>query len=430
MQSGLIFLYPKPALCNSFYLYALSLMFYAFLKVGEKFCTEDEINGEIWPNTPDGDTVINRTCPDEHSNYSSIGIRLDFPKDQNTSAKAYCVFWNTTVRDWSDAGCVFKTSANQHVHCECNHLTSFSVLMAKTAVSDGVLDIISNVGLGVSVCSLLTFLIIECLVWSAVVKSNLSHFRHTALVNIAMFRLLADCSFLASTSPKILSDSWCLIFTICKHLFYLAMFSWMLCMSVMLVHQLIFVFSPLRKRVFMFFSSIIGYVCPILIVGCSYVYSKYTNKPYYDRSTCWLVYEKLLEGSTHAFLLPVATIMLTNLFSMMVVIVTLIKSSVPDGSNAHDIETAKSILKVVVFLTPVFGITWIIGFVQLILEDDNMLTISIQVYSIHFSDQFGFDILAKKVLFLVIRVFVFVCLSVGRIRQKLWNGFLQNLVGT
>lgn len=339
----------------------------------------DKLRNNFGQTMPTG-LLISATI--EHSNYSSIGIRLDFPKDQNTSAKAYCVFWNTTVRDWSDAGCVFKTSANQHVHCECNHLTSFSVLMAKTAISDGVLDIISNVGLGVSVCSLLTFLIIECLVWSAVVKSNLSHFRHTALVNIAMFRLLADCSFLASTSPKILSDSWCLIFTICKHLFYLAMFSWMLCMSVMLVHQLIFVFSPLRKRVFMFFSSIIGYVCPILIVGCSYVYSKYTNKPYYDRSTCWLVYEKLLEGSTHAFLLPVATIMLTNLFSMMVVIVTLIKSSVPDGSNAHDIETAKSILKVVVFLTPVFGITWIIGFVQLILEDDNMLTIAYYSFTI------------------------------------------------
>lgn len=318
----------------------------------------------------------------EHRNHSLTGIRLDFPKDQNSSAKSYCVFWNTTVRDWSDAGCVFKTSASQHVHCECNHLTSFSVLMAKTAINDNVLDIISNVGLGVSICSLLIFLIIECLVWSAVVKSNLSHLRHTALVNIATFRLLADCSFLASTSPKILSDSWCLVLTICKHLFYLAMFSWMLCMSVMLVHQLIFVFSPLRKRVFMFFSSIIGYVCPILIVGCSYVYSKYTDKPYYDRSTCWLVYEKLLEGSMHAFLLPVATIVMTNLFSMMVVIVTLIKSSVPDGSNAREMETAKSILKVVLFLTPVFGITWIIGFVQFILEDDVMLTIAHYCFTI------------------------------------------------
>lgn len=256
----------------------------------------------------------------------------------------------------------------------CNHLTSFSVLMAKGDVSTDVLDIITNVGLGVSICSLLIFLIIESLVWSAVVKTNLSHFRHTAIVNISIFRLLADCSFLASSNPEKISDTWCLVLTVCKHLFYLAMFSWMLCLSVMLVHQLIFVFSPLRKRVFMFFSSIIGYVCPILIVGSSYVYCKYTDKPYYDKKKgCWLVYEKLLEGSIHAFLLPVGTVILTNLFSMVVVIFTLMKSSAPEGSKTDDKETVKSILKVVVFLTPVFGVTWIIGFAQLLLDDTNSM---------------------------------------------------------
>lgn len=34
-----------------------------FLQAGEKFCSMDEINGEIWPKCPDGNTVINRTCP-------------------------------------------------------------------------------------------------------------------------------------------------------------------------------------------------------------------------------------------------------------------------------------------------------------------------------------------------------------------------------
>nr|XP_046228186.1 adhesion G protein-coupled receptor F4 [Scatophagus argus] len=313
----------------------------------------------------------------ENSNDSSLEIRLDFPSDRLNPTKPFCVFWNTTERDWSDAGCIVKISDVNHTLCECNHLTSFSVLMAKSDISTDVLDMITHVGLGVSICSLLIFLIIESLVWSAVVKTNLSHFRHTALVNIATFLLLADCSFLASTSPESLSNNWCLILTICKHLFFLATFSWMLCMSVMLVHQLIFVFSPLRKRVFMFFSSIVGYVCPILIVGSSYVYCKYTNKSYYDSKTCWLVFERLLEGSIHAFLLPVGTVILTNLFSMVVVLVTLMKSSVPDGSKAGDKETAKSILKVVVFLTPVFGVTWIIGFALLILEDDSpMLTVA------------------------------------------------------
>uniref|UniRef100_A0AAQ6IGL8 G-protein coupled receptors family 2 profile 2 domain-containing protein n=1 Tax=Anabas testudineus TaxID=64144 RepID=A0AAQ6IGL8_ANATE len=149
------------------------------------------------------------------------------------------------------------------------------------------------------------------------------------------------------------------------------MFCWMLCLSVMLVHQLIFVFSPLRKRVFIVFSSFVGYVCPVLIVGSSYLYAYYTNSPYYDKETCWLVFERLMVGSMHAFLLPVGTVIFTNIICILVVIVKLVKSSVLHISNTENKDTAKSILKVVVVLTPVFGVTWIIGFFELMLSPDH-----------------------------------------------------------
>ncbi|XP_034755690.1 adhesion G-protein coupled receptor F1 [Etheostoma cragini] len=315
--------------------------------------------------------LISTTLQD--NNDLSIGIRLEFPQQLlNPKYKPLCVFWDTTDSKWSSVGCTANSSDENRIVCECNHLTSFSVLMSKSSVSDKILDMITNVGIGVSICSLLIFLIIESLVWSAVVKTNLSHFRHTAIVNIAVFLLLGDCSFLANIILKNVDENWCLFLTVCKHLFFLAMFSWMLCMSVMLVHQLIFVFSPLRKRVFMFLSSIVGYVCPMLIVGCSYVYCKYTKKPYYSKDSCWLVYESLLVGSIHAFILPIGTVILTNLFSMVVVMLTLLKSSAPEGSKANDRETAKSILKVVVFLTPVFGVTWVFGFGLLLLENNTI----------------------------------------------------------
>ncbi|XP_026197522.1 adhesion G-protein coupled receptor F3-like isoform X2 [Anabas testudineus] len=307
----------------------------------------------------------------EDNNDPSVKIRLEFPNDHLNNTKALCVFWNTTAGNWSDVGCtVMNTSDENHAVCECTHLTSFSMLMSKGEVpaSSKVLDIITNVGLGVSICCLLIFLIIESLVWSAVVKTNLLHFRHTAMVNIAVFLLLADVSILASTSPDILSETWCLVLTICKHLFYLAMFCWMLCLSVMLVHQLIFVFSPLRKKVFMIFSSFVGYVCPVLIVGSSYLHAYYKKRDYYHKETCWLVYERVMEGSIHAFLLPVGTVILTNLIFMGIVIATLVKSPVPNGNKTVNEETAKNILKVVAILTPVFGVTWIFGFIQLVLD--------------------------------------------------------------
>ncbi|XP_034436688.1 adhesion G protein-coupled receptor F4-like [Hippoglossus hippoglossus] len=308
-------------------------------------------------------TIENSSFPTE--------ITMDFPIKQLNHTQPHCVFWDTNKTDWSETGCKVQPSDANHTRCNCTHLTSFAVLMSKTDTSDVNLDTITYVGLAVSICSLLIFLIIEALVWSVVVKTNLSYFRHTALVNIAVFLLLADCSFLGSISPEKLSPLLCLILTICKHVFYLATFSWMLCMSVMLIHRLIFVFSPLRKKVFMFLSSIVGYACPVLIVALSYVYCKYNKKRYYEEKTCWLVFEGSLEGSIYAFLLPVGTVIFTNLFSMAVVIFTLLKSSAPDSSRSDEKETAKSIIKVVVFLTPVFGVTWGIGFLLLIFEQDH-----------------------------------------------------------
>ncbi|CAN9507581.1 unnamed protein product [Ophioblennius macclurei] len=331
-----------------------------------------------YPNTEKTDLLLSATLGrtrDENGTMerrsSFVEIHMQFPLETGEKKKPICVFWNITTKSWSDEGCVLRSRGANSSSCHCNHLTSFSVLMAKGDISTAELDIITSIGLGVSLCCLLIFLLIEMLVWSAVVKTNLSHFRHTAIVNIATFRLLADCSFLASSSPETLSDGFCLAFTVAKHLFYTAMFCWMLCLSVMLVHQLIFVFSPLRKRVFMLLSSIIGYLVPIVIVGSSYVYYRYTYKPYYDTKTCWLNFERLLEGSIHAFLIPVGFVLLINIFSMVVVIVTLVKTQKPDSGKADDKETAKGIIKVLVVLAPVFGVTWVIGFFLLILDHDN-----------------------------------------------------------
>ncbi|XP_046877386.1 adhesion G-protein coupled receptor F2 [Hypomesus transpacificus] len=304
---------------------------------------------------------------------SRINIKLGFPpiEDSTEDSEVFCVFWNTSTNEWSREGCWLESIGNQ-TFCECNHLTSFSMLMSKISVSLPFLDEITYVGLGVSICSLLVFLVIEVFVWSAVVKSNLSHFRHTAMVNISLCLFLADCSFLASSFPQALSPTWCLVLTVCKHFFFTAMFFWMLCLSLMLLHQVIFVFSPLRRRVYMFVSSILGYVCPTVIVGATYVYYRYTDTNYHDDKTnyhddktCWLIYNSLLKGSIHAFILPVGTIVLTNMFSMAVVILTLVKSSIPEGGKEDDKEMVKSIMKAVVFLTPVFGVTWALGFAVL-----------------------------------------------------------------
>ncbi|XP_043076515.1 adhesion G-protein coupled receptor F3 isoform X2 [Puntigrus tetrazona] len=316
-----------------------------------------------FPSIVVSSTVENNTQP-------SVNIKLAFPNEGDSQVTMTCVFWNVTEQRWSDEGCEVVKGSGNVATCECNHLTSFSMLMSKHSVSMPFLDQLTYVGLGVSICSLIVYIIIECLVWSAVVKSNLSHFRHTALLNISLCLLLADCSFLASSFPSILNETLCLVLVVAKHYFFLAMFFWMLCLSVMLVHQLIFVFSHIGKKVYMILGFTIGYVCPTVTVAVTYVYyDQASNIPYYSSKTCWLTYQSALQGSIHAFLFPVGTIILVNLFSMGVVIANVLKPSGAESNKKGDKEAVKSIIKVVIFLTPVFGGTWVLGLFVFLMDD-------------------------------------------------------------
>ncbi|XP_030628056.1 adhesion G protein-coupled receptor F5 [Chanos chanos] len=315
----------------------------------------------------------------ENNTGSSVAIKLAFPLSERKpeNAKVQCVFWNITENKWSQEGCNWTAGPNDTSICECDHLTPFTILMSKHAIPLPLMEEITYIGLGISICSLVVFILIEALVWNAVVKSNLSHFRHTSLVNIAICLLLADCSFIASSFPDKLSDTLCLVLVVAKHFFYLAMFFWMLCLSIMLLHQLIFVFSPLRKKTYMILSIFIGYFCPTVTVATTYVYyDKGTNIKYHDRSSCWLTYEAPLRGSIHAFLFPVGTIVFINMFSMIVVIFTLLRPNVAENNKIDEKEAAKSIIKAIVFLTPIFGGTWILGlFVFLMTDSTNITTI-------------------------------------------------------
>lgn len=305
-----------------------------------------------------------------------INIRMSYPMSTNDSVgnSPSCIFWNTTVNQWSQQGCILLQSSDNMSYCECSHLTSFSMLLSKTPVNLPFLDQLTYIGLGISICSLIVFLIIEYLVWNAVVKSNLSHFRHMSLVNIALCLLIADCAFIASSFPNILNDTVCLILTLTKHFFFLGMFFWMLCLSMMLLHQLIFVFNPLRKSVYMPLAIIVGYFFPTVVVGVTYLYyNKRKDVTYYSRTTCWLTYVSSMQGSLYAFLLPIGFVVFANLCSMIVVISTLLKPAATENTKKDDKEAAKSVIKVIVFLTPVFGGTWILG-LFVFLMDDNKFT--------------------------------------------------------
>ncbi|XP_067310523.1 adhesion G protein-coupled receptor F4 [Pseudorasbora parva] len=306
-------------------------------------------------------TILSVTNVNNTNTTKIVELMFEYSNTRLPNYIMYCVFWDETNNKWSEEGCNWGGADNPKL-CTCNHNSAFTILMSKTEETLPYMEELTYVGLGISIVSLVICLIIEILIWDTVVKSDISNFRHVAIFNICLCLLLADCAFLASAEPEKIRD-WCFYITVVKHFFFLTVFFWMLCLSFVILHQIIFVFDHLRKRVFMGLSITLGYVCPILCVAITLIaFKNGAVKEYYSEKTCWLIYKGAFKGSIFAFVFPVGTIVFINFFTLAVVIMKIVTPTVSEAKARDEKEVAKSMIKTMVFLSPVLGITWILGF--------------------------------------------------------------------
>ncbi len=327
---------------------------------------------------------IHHATTTERKQSESLEVEITFdllkPRPRNTQLN--CMFWDNNNKSWSDYDCKWDGPATEG-RCVCRHLSSFAILMSKDPLEVPGIEVITNIGMSVSVLSLVINIAIELTVWSTVVKTNTLYLRHTAHINIAICLLVADCCFLASTNPKNLTATWCQTLVVLKHFCYLSMFFWMLCLSSTLLHQTVFLFHTVSKKNYLRFSLVVGYVCPLLIVAVTLLaYQGGNNHLYFSTETCWLVYAGTLRGSIYAFILPVGTIIFINVFSMVVVIMKLLDHPKNvEASLDKEKKAAKTVMRSVILLTPVFGLTWILGFGVFILD----LTSGFFAYAVNYA---------------------------------------------
>uniref|UniRef100_A0A3Q3AXI8 G-protein coupled receptors family 2 profile 2 domain-containing protein n=1 Tax=Kryptolebias marmoratus TaxID=37003 RepID=A0A3Q3AXI8_KRYMA len=203
-----------------------------------------------------------------------------------------------------------------------------------------------------------------------VVKTNTLYLRHTAHVNISLCLLVGNACFLASSETKSITEAWCRTSAVLKHFCYLAMFFWMLCLSTTLLHQTVFLFHKVSKKSYLRFSLALGYGCPVIVVFVTFLsYGAGSEGVYYSKDTCWLVYSGLFKGSIYTFVIPVATIVFINVFSMLVVIMKLLSHNQnADMSQEKEKAAAKTVLRSVILLTPIFGVTWVFGLATMIID--------------------------------------------------------------
>ncbi|XP_037248994.1 adhesion G protein-coupled receptor F4-like [Falco rusticolus] len=292
-------------------------------------------------------------------------ILLTFEKvNKLENVKAQCVGWHSTERRWDNRACKMTSDNISSVVCVCKYhrrtFKSFSILMSPAVLRNAVLDYVTRVGLGLSICSLVLCLIIEAVVWRHVTKTEITYMRHFCLVNIATSLLIADVLFIlaAVVHNTALNYQLCVAATFFLHFFYLALFFWMFTLGLLILYGLLLIFFKITRSVFIATAFSVGYGCPLVISILTVAITEPKNG-YLRSGACWLNWYET--KALLAFVVPALSIIVVNVVVVIVVVVKTGRSSVGEGCKSQDLSNMIRISKNVALLTPLLGLTWGFG---------------------------------------------------------------------
>ncbi|CAI5684904.1 unnamed protein product [Oreochromis niloticus] len=322
----------------------------------------DEVNSSF--NSINGRIVLVQSTGD----INNISFTFDILND--TLGNPECVFWNFSLFNglggWDNEGCEVVLNINETgtVICNCNHLTSFSILMSPNSPKKLYLDIITYIGVGISMGSLVICLIIEGLIWRKIRKNETSYLRHVSIVNIAVSLLIANIWFIigaAISDAEVKNPPACTAATFFIHFFYLALFFWMLASAMLLLYRTTNVFGGgLTKVSMLAIGFSLGYGAPLIIATVTIAATAPDNKYIRDNAVCWLNWDE--SKALLAFVIPALSIVVINLIILVVVLYKIIRRRVgTTAAQADERHVLLVIVKSLAVLTPFFGITWGLG---------------------------------------------------------------------
>ncbi|KAI4905119.1 hypothetical protein NFI96_020915, partial [Prochilodus magdalenae] len=296
-------------------------------------------------------------------------ISLTFDIRNTLYGNPQCVFWNFSLLDgiggWDSTGCELKLLEPTYFRftCECNHTTSFSLLMSPFFVDSLALAFITFIGVGISMICLILALIIESIVWKPLIRNDTSYMHHVSIVNIALSLLIADICFIIGAA--IVKDGEmtpvgpCSAAAFFMHFFYLALIFWMLFSALLLFYRTVMEFSRTSKSVMMVIAFVVGYGAPLLIAVITVASTAGRGGYIQEENACWLNWIKT--KALLAIVIPVLTIVAINLLVLIVVLYKMLRWRVSATTQPDEKHALVVIARCVAFLTPLFGLTWGFG---------------------------------------------------------------------
>ncbi|TKC38787.1 hypothetical protein EI555_007146 [Monodon monoceros] len=286
-----------------------------------------------------------------------------------TRQELICAFWRSDSNRrgyWATSGCQTLGSGNGSTTCQCNHLSSFAILMAHYDVevsrpgairkspqvarlaSDWKLALITKVGLSLSlVCLLLcilTFLLVQPIQGS----------RTTVHLHLCICLFVGSTIFLAGIENEGGQVGLrCRLVAAMLHYCFLAAFCWMSLEGVELYFLVVRVFQGqgLRKR----WLCLIGYGVPLFIVAVSAaIKSQGYGRPQY----CWLDHAN---GFLWSFLGPVTFIVLCNAVIFVITVWKLTQKFSEINPDIKKLKKARVLTITAIAQLFVLGCTWVFG---------------------------------------------------------------------
>ncbi|XP_058469964.1 adhesion G protein-coupled receptor F5-like isoform X4 [Solea solea] len=311
--------------------------------------------------------VVNGKVVLVQSTGNITNITIEFNIINDSLKTPQCVFWNFDLFDglggWDDEGCEVSL-VNETVTCNCNHLTSFSILMSPFGLDLPILDYITYIGVGISMLSLVICLIIEAIIWRKVCRNTTAFLRHVSIVNIAVSLLIADIWFIigaAISDAEVKNPPACTAATFFIHFFYLALFFWMLASALLLLYRTISVFGgDLSKNALLAIGFCLGYGAPLIIAVITIAVTAPVEEYIRENEACWLNWHK--SKALLAFVIPALLIVVINLCILIIVLYKMLRRrGVVDSAQPAEKNALSVIARTLAFLTPFFGLTWGLG---------------------------------------------------------------------
>ncbi|XP_064416930.1 adhesion G protein-coupled receptor E1 isoform X2 [Latimeria chalumnae] len=263
-----------------------------------------------------------------------------------------CAYWDMKLHSWSRKGCwKISTPFNKtHTTCKCDHLSSFAVLMAHYEIKSITLEVITKIGLTVSLFCLLLAII------TFLFCRSLYGTRNTIHLHLCISLFLAYLIFLTGitqTNNKV----GCAIVAGLLHFFFLASFCWMCLEGIQLYLMVVRVFDSqsLKKKYMIPF----GYGIPLIIVAISAA----VNSGGYGTDThCWLSLKKEFLWS---FLGPVCLIILVNSIFFIITVWKLAEKFSSLNPDLPKLRKLRAFTITAIAQLCILGCTWIFGIFQI-----------------------------------------------------------------